>query len=94
MFEGRVTDSSGRSSPAWTVSASCRSGATLRGEAQRAARYRELIEGGFPDGVAADDGVALHYVGTELHEIVTCRPAPLLSRTREGEEKLPARELG
>jgi len=64
------------------------------GEEQRRPRYRELVDSGFPEGIAADDGVALHYVGTELSEIVTCRPGAAAYRvTREGEEKLPAREL-
>ena len=36
------------------------------GEERRRPRYRELVDGGFPEGFAADDGVALHYVGTEL----------------------------
>ncbi|HEX4526672.1 MAG TPA: peptidase E [Gaiellaceae bacterium] len=65
------------------------------GEEQRRPRYRDLIDGGFPEGVAADDGVALHYVGTELQEIVTCRPGTAAYRvTRDGEEQLPVRELG
>jgi len=64
------------------------------GEEQRRPRYRELVDGGFPEGVAADDGVALHFVGTELHEVVTCRPGAAAYRvTRGGEEKLDAREL-
>ncbi len=55
-------------------------------------RYRELVESGFPEGVAADDGVGLHYVGTELREVVTCRPGAAAYRvTRGGEEQLPAR---
>ena len=33
------------------------------GEALRRPRYRELVDGGFPDGLAADDGVGLHFVG-------------------------------
>ena len=64
------------------------------GEEQRRPRYRELVDSGFPEGIAADDGVALHYVGTELSEIVTCRPGAAAYRvTREGEERLPVREL-
>jgi peptidase E len=64
------------------------------GEIERRPRYRELIDSGFREGVAADDGVALHYVGTELREIVTCRPGATAYRvTRDGEEKLPARDL-
>jgi dipeptidase E len=62
------------------------------GEALRRPRYRELVDGGFPAGVAADDGVGLHYVGTELREVVTCRPDAAAYRVYEGgEETLPAR---
>jgi dipeptidase E len=64
------------------------------GEERRRPRYRELVDGGFPDGIAADDGVGLHYVGTELAEIVTCRPGATAYRVaRDGEERLVAREL-
>jgi dipeptidase E len=64
------------------------------GETMRRPRYRELVDGGFPEGIAADDGVGLHYLGTELHEIVTCRPGATAYRvTRAGEERLDAREL-
>ena len=65
------------------------------GEERRRPRYRELVDGGFPEGLAADDGVAIHYVGTEISEIVTCRPGTAAYRvTRDGEEKLDTRELG
>lgn len=61
------------------------------GEERRRPRYRELIDGGFPEGIAADDGVALHYVGTDLKEVVTCRPGATAYRvTRAGEERLEA----
>jgi peptidase E len=64
------------------------------GEKRRRPRYRELIDGGFAEGVAADDGVAIHYVGTEISEIVTCRPGAAAYRvTREGEEKIETRSL-
>jgi dipeptidase E len=64
------------------------------GEEQRRPRYRELIDGGFPDGIAADDGVGVHFAGTEIAEIVTCRPGAAAYRvTREGEERLEARQL-
>ena len=64
------------------------------GEEQRRPRYRELIDGGFREGIAADDGVGLHYVGTELVEAVTCRPGAAAYRvTRDGEERLETREL-
>jgi peptidase E len=65
------------------------------GEAQRRPRYRELVDGGLAKGIAADDGVAVHYVGTEISEIVTCRPGAAAYRvTRDGEERLDTRELG
>ena len=64
------------------------------GEERRRPRYRELVDGGLGEGVAADDGAALHYIGTELQEIVSCRPGATAYRvTRDGEEPLPARML-
>jgi dipeptidase E len=64
------------------------------GEPLRRPRYRELVDGGFPEGIAAEDGVGLHYVGTELREVVTCRPGATAFRvTRDGEDRLVAREL-
>jgi peptidase E len=65
------------------------------GEELRRPRYRELVEGGVAAGIAAEDGVALSYVGSELTEIVTCRPGKTAFRvTPEGEERLEARKLG
>jgi peptidase E len=64
------------------------------GEELRRPRYRDLVDGGFAEGVAADDGVGIHYVGTEISEIVTCRPGASAYRvTRDGEARLEAREL-
>jgi dipeptidase E len=64
------------------------------GEEQRRPRYRELVDGGFPEGVAADDGVGIHYVGTEIAEVVTCRPGAAAYRvTRDGEERLETKQL-
>jgi dipeptidase E len=64
------------------------------GEERRRPRYGELVAGGLAPGIAADDGVALHYVGTELREIVTCRPGTAAYRvTSDGEARLDAREL-
>jgi dipeptidase E len=64
------------------------------GEERRRPRYRELVDGGFPEGIAADDGVGLHYAGTELVEVVTCRPGAAAYRvTREGEDRLDTRLL-
>jgi peptidase E len=64
------------------------------GEEQRRPRYRELVDGGFPEGLAADDGVGIHFVGTEIAEVVTCRPGAAAYRvTRDGEERLETKEL-
>jgi peptidase E len=65
------------------------------GEERRRPRYRELVDSGFPEGVAAEDGVGLHYVGAELREVVTCRPGAAAFRVaRDGEERLDARTVG
>jgi dipeptidase E len=62
------------------------------GEARRRPRYRELVDGGFPEGIAADDGVAVHYVGRELQAVVSVREGAAAYRvTRDGEERLAAR---
>ena len=42
-------------------------------EERRRPIFRELVDNGFPSGYAADDGAALHFVGTELREVVRCR---------------------
>jgi dipeptidase E len=97
-FEAVVTDSFGlqleglRHGLGWLSGSAC---PHYDGEERRRPRYRELVDAGFPEGIAADDGVGLHYVGTELREVVTCRPGATAYRvTREGEERLEARELG
>ncbi|MGZ4320344.1 MAG: Type 1 glutamine amidotransferase-like domain-containing protein [Gaiellaceae bacterium] len=61
------------------------------GEAARRPRYSELVAAGFPEGIAADDGVGLHYVGTELERVVSCRPDATAYRvTAGGAEPLAA----
>lgn len=40
------------------------------GEERRRVVYRQLVADGFPAGYATDDGAALHFVGTELREVV------------------------
>jgi peptidase E len=96
-FEAGVTDSFGpqlegmRDGLGFLPGSAC---PHYNGEAMRRPRYRELIGAGFPEGIAADDGVGLHYIGTELHEIVTCRPHAAAYRvTANGEERLEARLL-
>jgi peptidase E len=51
------------------------------GEAARRPSYRKMVaEGAIAAGYAADDGVALHYAGTELQEIVGSRPHAMAYR--------------
>ena len=65
------------------------------GEERRRPRYRELLAGGLPAGLAADDGVGLHFEGTELAEVVTCREGAAAYRvTADGEDRIDARLLG
>jgi peptidase E len=94
-FEAGVTDSFGpqlegmRDGLGFLAGSAC---PHYDGEERRRPRYRELVDGGFPAGIAADDGVGVHFVGTELHEVVTCRPGAAAFRvTGEGEERLEAR---
>jgi dipeptidase E len=57
--------------------------------------YTKAVAEGLPAGVAADDGVALHYKGTELAEIVSVREGAQAYRVgHDGEEPLPPRLLG
>ena len=56
------------------------------GEELRRPVYQELVANGFPPGIAADDGVALHYVGTELREVVTSHDGAGAYRVEAGSE--------
>jgi dipeptidase E len=60
------------------------------GEEQRRPTYTRLVaERRLPPGVAADDDVALHYVGTELREAVTSREGAAAYRIEaDGEQVL------
>ena len=54
--------------------------------------YRDAVEGGFPAGYAADSGVGLHFVGTELVEVLSPREGATGYRVEPGvETPLPAR---
>jgi peptidase E len=65
------------------------------GEELRRPVYAKLVADGFPPGVAADDGVCLHYKGTELAEVVGVREGAGAYRVGpDGEEPLPVRLLG
>ena len=68
-------------------------------EPQRRPTFRKLIASGrMPDGVAADDGVALHYIDGKLAHAVASRPRAKAYRvTRSGkravERRLPTQHL-
>jgi dipeptidase E len=65
------------------------------GEERRRPVYEELVANGFPPGYAADDGVGLHFVGTQLHEVVSSRPDTGAYRVEAGSETpIAARLLG
>jgi peptidase E len=57
--------------------------------------YREMVaDGTVPPGYASEDGVGLHYVGTELREAVTVRPdAAAWWVDRAGHRRIPPRVL-
>src|SRR4051812_10672509 len=64
------------------------------GEELRRPVYTRLVAEGFPPGIAADDGVGVHYVGAELAEVVTCREGATAYRVEpDGETALEARRL-
>ncbi|MFL5679034.1 MAG: Type 1 glutamine amidotransferase-like domain-containing protein [Chloroflexota bacterium] len=69
-------------------------------EARRRPVYRGLVaDRTLRDGFAADDGAALHFVGTELAEAVSSRPKACAYRVerrgdRAEETPLPTRYLG
>jgi len=64
------------------------------GEERRRPVYTQLLADGFPPGIAADDDVGLHFVGTTLQEVVTSRDGATAYRvTADGEDRLDARVL-
>jgi peptidase E len=42
---------------------------------ERRSTYHDLLRGGMRSGYAAEDGAALHFVGTELSRVVSSRPS-------------------
>jgi dipeptidase E len=64
------------------------------GEERRRPVYTKLVANGFPSGIAADDDVGVHFVGTELREVVTSRNGATAYRvTPDDETPLDARLL-
>jgi peptidase E len=96
-FEAGVTDSFGpqlegmRDGLGFLAGSAC---PHYDGEVLRRPRYTELVAGGFPPGIALDDGVAAVYEGTELAEVVSSHAGACAYRvTADGEEPLEARVL-
>ncbi len=62
--------------------------------------YQALVAEGFPAGIACDDLAAVHYVGTDVAEVVASDPSARAYRVNRGvdgsvaEETLPTRLLG
>jgi dipeptidase E len=64
------------------------------GEERRRPVYTQLVADGLAAGIAADDDVGVHFVGTELREVVTSRAGATAYRvTSSGEQPLEARVL-
>lgn len=83
-FEGGITDSFGgyrgfRDGLGLLRGSAC---PHYDGEPKRQAAFRRFILQGAPTGYAADDGVALHFKGTGLKEIVSSRPNALAYRVQ------------
>jgi peptidase E len=96
-FEASVTDSFGpqleglRDGLGFLPGSAC---PHYDGEELRRPTYRKLVDEGLPPGIAADDGVALHYEGTELAEVVSVREGATAYRVEPGSETpLPALQL-
>jgi dipeptidase E len=96
-FEAGVTDSFGpqlegmRDGLGFLPGSSC---PHYDGEERRRPVYGQLVRDGYPAGIALDDAAGAHYVGTELHEVVTSLPGSggyLVGA--DGEVALPARLL-
>ena len=69
------------------------------GEPWRRQEYRRFVRDGMCAGYAADDGAALHFVGTDLHRVVASRPGKrgwrvALRGDRVVERKLATVDLG
>ena len=97
-FEAAVTDSFGPQLEPMDDGLGFLSGSACPhydSEERRRPVYTQLVADGFPAGVAADDGVALHYAGTELVEVVSVPEEARAYRVDAGgETPLPGRLLG
>jgi dipeptidase E len=100
-FEGGVTDSFGPQLAGLDDALGFLSGSFCPhydSEGERRGTYQRLVADGLPAGYAADDGVGLHFRGTELAEAVSSRSdgrAFRVERAGDGvtETALPVRHL-
>ena len=95
---GGTTDSFGPELRPWTDGLGLIPGSNCPhydSEERRRPLYQRLVrEGTLAPGYAADDGVGLHYRGTELHEAVADREGASAWRVESsGETKVPTRLL-
>jgi len=101
-FEGGITDSFGprlsdlRDGLGFLPGSNC---PHYDSEPRRRPVYQQAVAGGFLGGLAAEDGVALHFVGRDLREVITARPSARAYRLEANqgqtlETPLPARYLG
>jgi peptidase E len=59
------------------------------GEERRRPVYRQLVQDGFPPGIALDDEAGAHYLGTELKRVIASSPGAAGYRvSSDGEERL------
>ncbi len=95
-FECSVSDSLGRQLDALRDGLAILPGSFCPhydGEELRRPVYRDLVDEGLPPGYAADDGAALHFVGTELHEVVATVPGAAAYRVEPWAETSIAARL-
>jgi dipeptidase E len=94
-FEAGVTDSFGPQLAGMTDGLGLLPGSACPhydGEELRRPVYQRLVADSFPPGYAADNGVALHFVGTDLADVWTTREGATAYRVeRDGETPLAAR---
>jgi dipeptidase E len=64
------------------------------GEEQRRPAYHRFVADGLPAGIAADDGCALHFRGTELVEVVASRPGAQAHRVEASDGAVHETPLG
>lgn len=66
------------------------------GEAERRPAYHQFVDQGIlQEGIAADDGAAIHYIGQDIKRIVSSRPEAKAYRvSKSGEEELAVDYLG